>query len=307
MADNSTSNAIQKQINAAVDALNRDVAVQKQFGHGGDVGLQNAYNALNGQLNTNLGEIKTNVATGRNDISSTYDASRGNITNAETTLRELLGSDNESNMGPLAEVQRLLAEQDSAKANSVASFNTLGLGHTNAGQQAIGDARREGVQQRGDLRSQIGAQISDLQAAALKERSALEVQYAQVLADERYKSEQMALQRAQLASETAARSAASQRYTGKQGVEQWAAANGISEEMYKTIMSAVSQAQQQGDPGVAYELINKSAPGFVYRAPKSGSPIKSLTGRYKPRAPMSIDQLTTGVDIYFGNYASYAN
>lgn len=312
----STSEAIQQQIAALAADLNKQIAIQNQFSKTGVAGIQGAYKNLDKELRTNLADIKGNVSSGRTGVVGAYDTADQNINNAQATLEELLQGNQLANSGPLAEIQRIAAEQGLSRADSLASFDMLGLGHTNAGQMAIGDAAREGTRQQGDLRSQIGAEIGELQRNALKERSALEVQYAQVLAEEKYRAEQMALERARLASENAARASAARQadapaYKGREGLMQWAAANNIPPDQLNAMLGAINKAGVTGDMSAAYAEINRLAAKSgkaKNRADLAGwNPLvkKSIEKNLPKNKSYNLDMLNTGLDIYFGNYATY--
>lgn len=311
MSESQSSAAIRRQLDQLAADLNNQIAIQNTFGQTGQQAIGESFEQLGGKLNTNLGEIKGNVNQGRTKVQGAYDTSQGNIASAEQTLRQLLGGQGalggEFN-SPLQEIQRLSAENAAGRANSLGSYEQLGIGHINAGQMAIGDAATEGTQRKGDLMSQIAAEIAETQRTYLSERSSLEVALAQVLDEERARQEQMALERekmAQAAREAALDRAAAARNArasggsdkppkGLSGVLAWAAQNGIGEAELNGIKQAINAGNSANDPSASYRTANSRAVTNPHWTRKA------VGAKKQPR--YNLDLVNTGLDIYYGNY-----
>lgn len=322
------SEAIQKQLAGLAADLQKQIDTQNIYANTGVAGIQGAYKGLEGNLQKNLQDITGITDRSRSQIGSDYTSAGQNIGQAENDLRAMLGPDIGAFNAPLQEIQRIGAQSAASKADSLAADKLLSTGYLSTGRQAIGDAQREGVSRQGDLRSQIGAEIGEIQRDHNEKRMGLEAELARVVAEEKEREaqrqldrERLNLERQRLASENAARAAAqaqdAQRYKGREGLMQWAAANGVDQESLNTILKGVDLQNATGDPTSAYKFIQsqiaKSGRGVVNKGPGTGGLMgNSLEnrGRMGFQVPskggkLSAQLLNTGLDIYFGNYASF--
>src|SRR5690348_5326926 len=113
----STSDAIRNQINQLTADLNKQVAIQNLYAKTGVQGIKGAYAGLGSQLKTNLGEIKSNLAMGRQDLGAGYDYAQGGIGQAGSAMAQLLQGPGQNHRQPLADMQRLMAESKAAEAD----------------------------------------------------------------------------------------------------------------------------------------------------------------------------------------------
>jgi len=114
-----------------------------------------------------------------------------------------------------------------------------------------------------------------------------------------------------LAGENAARASASagqgQRFRGREGLMAWAMQNGVRPDELNSILAAVNRANVTGDASSAYGYINKLSANkaknsILYQKEK----VPGQNSVLKAPKKVNLDLLNTGLDIYFGNYASYA-
>jgi hypothetical protein len=302
------SNAVNEQIKQLALDLDKQVAIQKQYGQEGGQALDESYANLGGQLQGNLAETTGIVDRGRGTLQSDYDAAGGNINNAASTLQALLGPQGVGGSNGFnsaqQEIQRLAAENSASEANSLGSFNILGTGYEAAGQKAIGDAATEGVNRRADLTSSVGASIGDLQRDYQTKRADMGVQLAQVL----FQEEEAAAARASAARSASAKT--SKIGQGRSGLLQWAAENGVGPAEMNIIMNGINQGSQSGKYADAYAYANAASKKANSTNPYNKGNAGTLYKDGAPSRPKGVlapgpnmNTISTGLDVYYGRYS----